>query len=1146
MKKHATISKSGALPRLFRAIFNHKKDDFVKKKSASRAAFFNPRALIGFVLCSMGVLLGLFGLSNSVTVATRADTPVPRAVSPKIDVGRRAITIDEGISLRFPETWAVSGSKYRNAVELITKGAKGTESAPEARTLIAVERRLNHDEAVDRLAEIASAHSGTLTYLSIGGWPAMQLRYREPLPEVERPGQPDDLRRESVSVEERMALHTLTAIAVQETVVRLDTTVAPKADEMLARQAEDIARKTILPARSNPKDTSDEVQRLRALKSPAVRKPTPPPNGSAVPHTSALGAQPRMGGTGASALPAVFVGGSSETGAGVSTNGLGMIVVSNLAATSISTNGGVTFKSTPAAAAFPFPNIGDPFAAVGRSGNFYVVNIGLPGGATAPTGCSDSVIFSSDGGATFAFAGNAALCPATGGAMCLPDQPHIAADRFNASFGGGDQVYAVWRNFALVGGIGGPANCRGITWGVMHPSLSCSTDSGASWSAPVAIGGDDFPRVTVGQDGFVYVVMRYGRDVLLYKYTSCNSGLVALQGFPKKVISWIDDPTCPLPGLDRCHWSLTAPTVAVDDTNPSHVYVTTTKSTSANDDILVIDSVDNGLTWRTPITVNTSVSARRFMPWICTAAGNAYVGWYDRRAAAATGAASNDLTDFFLGSATMRNGQLVPDGELNLTGTSDPQCASGWPTPPRDYRDSESCTVQPQLAGTCLKNIIGGGSGTPCDFSSGPCPFGEGCWTGGGGPKYGDYNGIACGPDRVLATWASATAPVGVPSTTGIQVFADVETVNGNLTVAVKSIPANDPGRFNVLIDGNVASSSISNAQVGPTVLPVTSRHQITVLPAAGTSSSDYSVSFSRDCDSDGTVHFSALHPAVCEITNTNQCVNRCNDDEKECMSRANDDTIPPTERVAARNKCTKEKLQCIQNCSRKPTLTVVKRIVPSIDAGKFDLKIDGVVRKAGAGNGDSTPALALAPAVVHSVSESAVGGTSLSNYTTTFGGACSQTGQVSLNTGDQKTCIIVNTRKLGTGADAKLTVKKILVPANDPGRFNLLIDNVARTLNVGNGGTTGAVTLLEGTHTVSDSGVNTNLSGYIRKSSGDCDAGGGVTLMPGDNKTCTITNEKKPTAPPCPPGKKCCEWDPDGTRCTLCVDSSADCPHPR
>src|ERR1043166_1467545 len=39
----------------------------MQKNSFSRSAFFNPRVLIGFVLCSIGVLLALVGLSKSVT-----------------------------------------------------------------------------------------------------------------------------------------------------------------------------------------------------------------------------------------------------------------------------------------------------------------------------------------------------------------------------------------------------------------------------------------------------------------------------------------------------------------------------------------------------------------------------------------------------------------------------------------------------------------------------------------------------------------------------------------------------------------------------------------------------------------------------------------------------------------------------------------------------------------------------------------------------------------------------------------------------------------------------------------------------------------------------------------------------------------------
>jgi hypothetical protein len=134
-----------------------------------------------------------------------------------------------------------------------------------------------------------------------------------------------------------------------------------------------------------------------------------------------------------------------------------MIIASN-GGTQVSSDGGATFKLT--AASFPFPTLGDPSIAIGKSGNFYLSKLGLPGTPTTLTACTASVISSSDGGATFTFAGNAAFCPATGVGWCSPDQEHIAADRFNTSPAGGDQLYAVWRNFTPF--ISTPPNCRGI------------------------------------------------------------------------------------------------------------------------------------------------------------------------------------------------------------------------------------------------------------------------------------------------------------------------------------------------------------------------------------------------------------------------------------------------------------------------------------------------------------------------------------------------------------------------------------------------------------------------------------------------------------------------------------------------------------
>ena len=76
-------------------------------------------------------------------------------------------------------------------------------------------------------------------------------------------------------------------------------------------------------------------------------------------------------------------------------------------------------------------------------------------------------------------------------------------------------------------------------------------------------------------------------------------------------------------------------------------------------------------------------------------------------------------------------------------------------------------------AGRC-QNGSGGGSNTPCDFSSSHCPSGESCKTGGGAPKYGDYNGIACAGNNVIAAWASATAPPGLPAPGSISIFSSV------------------------------------------------------------------------------------------------------------------------------------------------------------------------------------------------------------------------------------------------------------------------------------------------------------------------------------------------------------------------------------
>src|SRR6266498_2066712 len=51
-------------------------------KCTSRYAFFNPRVLIGFAICSVGLLLALVGLSKSVTGMSTTATAQPTGTNP--------------------------------------------------------------------------------------------------------------------------------------------------------------------------------------------------------------------------------------------------------------------------------------------------------------------------------------------------------------------------------------------------------------------------------------------------------------------------------------------------------------------------------------------------------------------------------------------------------------------------------------------------------------------------------------------------------------------------------------------------------------------------------------------------------------------------------------------------------------------------------------------------------------------------------------------------------------------------------------------------------------------------------------------------------------------------------------------------------
>jgi hypothetical protein len=199
--------------------------------------------------------------------------------------------------------------------------------------------------------------------------------------------------------------------------------------------------------------------------------------------------------------------------------------------------------------------------------------------------------------------------------------------------------------------------------------------------------------------------------------------------------------------------------------------------------------------------------------------------------------------------------------------------------------------------------------------------------------------------------------------------------------------------------------------------------------------------------------------------------------------------------------------------------ITIEKTLVPSADAGRFDLKVDSTVVKAAAGNGDS--GATEVPAGTYTVSEQASTG-SLSDYVSSI--SCLLNGNpgpsgpgtsldVTVSADDQLTCTITNQRK------ATITLGKTIVPANDTGRFDLLVDSTVVKAAAGNGDS-GATEVPAGTYTVSEQASTGSLSDYV--SSISCLLNGNpgpsgpgtsldVTVSAGDQLTCTITNQRKP-----------------------------------
>lgn len=189
-----------------------------------------------------------------------------------------------------------------------------------------------------------------------------------------------------------------------------------------------------------------------------------------------------------------------------------------------------------------------------------------------------------------------------------------------------------------------------------------------------------------------------------------------------------------------------------------------------------------------------------------------------------------------------------------------------------------------------------------------------------------------------------------------------------------------------------------------------------------------------------------------------------------------------------------------------KPTqLVVVKHVIKDnggdADAADFTMSVTATNPSTPSFPGDEAGTTITVEPGSYSVGE-----TGPSGYSASFSADCSGT----IAAHETKTCTVTNDDIAPT-----LTVNKVVDPASDTGTFNLQIDGSTAGTGaaVGDGGTTGAVPVNAGSHTVGETAAGgTSLSDYVTTIGGQCNADGTVSLALAENKTCTITNTRKVT----------------------------------
>ncbi len=188
------------------------------------------------------------------------------------------------------------------------------------------------------------------------------------------------------------------------------------------------------------------------------------------------------------------------------------------------------------------------------------------------------------------------------------DKPWITTDNSGGPFDG--NVYAIF-----------DAGLSGKNFGSIFVR---STDHAKTFSDPILLSDNTEAAsgVTVDPSGIIYVAFLGGfGNIPVLKST--DGGLSFSGPTIAANITPIFDPFA-----GNSFRALTLPQIAADNAG---IYIVWDDIGTGQANVLLTRSLDHGLTWSTPLTINNSTIGQHFFPTIAVSAGTISVAWYDSR-----------------------------------------------------------------------------------------------------------------------------------------------------------------------------------------------------------------------------------------------------------------------------------------------------------------------------------------------------------------------------------------------------------------------------------------------------------------------------------------------------------------------------------